>query len=66
MCKVISTSKFLLSKEVVKGLDFLPVTPYAPQYEPEQLYPRSWYADMLALDREISNLIKKINNIVKT
>lgn len=66
VCKVISTSKNLLMKEVVKGLDFLPVTPYAPQYEPEQLYPRSWYADMLVLDREISNLIKKINNIVKT
>lgn len=64
--RVRTTNSLLLSKELIPGLHFLPVTWFAPQYEPEKLYPRSWYADMLVLDREVQLLIAKINNIIKT
>ena len=64
--RVITTSTNCLVKEKIESLDFLPVTWFAPLGEPEVLYPRSWYFDMLALDREVNLLIAKMNNIVKT
>lgn len=64
--RVITTKDQCLKKELMPNLNFLPVTWFAPQDEPEELYPRGWYTDMLPLEREVNMLIKKLNNIVKT
>lgn len=50
----------------IADLDFMPVTYYAPQADPGELYPRGWFVDMIELEREINILISKMNTIVKT
>lgn len=64
--RVLTTNSLCLKKEKLEWLKFLPLTWFAPMGEPETLYPRGWYTDMLPLEREINRLILKINNIIKT
>jgi len=66
MYRILTTAKQLLSKEVFEWINFLPITYFTAMNEPEELYPKGWYVDMLTLDKEINELILKINNIVKT
>jgi len=63
--RVLTTQDKFLGVENL-WLDFLPVTYFSPMNEPEKLYPRWWYVDMIELEREINLLIQKINKIVKT
>lgn len=63
--RVITTQTKGLSHDVFP-LNFMPVTYYTPTHDPEELYPRSWYADLVTMEREINELMIKINNIIKT
>jgi hypothetical protein len=56
---------FLEQKELGK-LNFMPVTYYAPQADPGDLYPRGWFVDMIELEREINLLLAKMSTIIKT
>lgn len=59
-----SETKFLKMEQY--PIWFFPFTYFTPMNEPENLYPRGWYVDMVVLEREINMLIDKINKIVKT
>lgn len=47
-------------------MKFLSVTPFTPMGDPDKLYPRGWFVDMLSLEREINELFAKLANIVRT
>lgn len=47
-------------------MKFLPVTSFSPMGDPDKLYPRGWFVDMLPLEREINELFAKLANIVRT
>lgn len=66
LVRIITTEKELLVKEIFENINFLPFTYFTPMNEPESLYPKGWYVDMLNLDREINLLVDKINKIIKT
>jgi len=63
--RILTTQWLLLEKEEFE-VWFLPFTYYTTMNDPESLYPRGWYVDMLELEREINQLIEKINKIVKS
>ena len=44
----------------------LPVTWFSPLGEPGEKYPRSWFADLLEIEREVNELIQKMSTIIKT
>ncbi len=55
-----------MKKELIAGLDFMPVTAFNPGGDPDKLYPRGWFVDMLALEKEINELMSKLFAISKT
>lgn len=64
--RVITTKDQFLQKELIAGLDFMPVTAFNPGGDPDKLYPRGWFVDMLALEKEINELLAKLFTISKT
>lgn len=64
--RVLSTKNNFLSKELIEGQDFLSVTAFTPGWDPDKLYPRWWFVDMLTLEKEINELITKLFVISKT
>lgn len=64
--RIRTTKKHFLSVEVLAELKFMPVTFYAPQADPGELYPRGWFVDMIELEKEINLLIAKMSTIIKT
>ena len=44
----------------------MPVTYYAPQADPGELYPRGWFVDMIEIEKEINLLIQRMSTIIKT
>lgn len=61
-----TTKRYFLSIEPLAELKFMPVTYYAPQADPGELYPRGWFVDMIELEKEINLLISKMSTIIKT
>ena len=64
--RVRTTKRYFLSAEILAELKFMPVTYYAPQADPGELYPRGWFVDMIELEKEINLLIAKMSTIIKT
>jgi len=64
--KIITTKGLFLEKTLVAGMTLMPVTSFTPMGDPDKLYPRGWYVDMLPLEREINELFAKLANIVRT
>jgi hypothetical protein len=64
---VVKTTKTLfLEKKFIAKMDFIPVTWYSPVGDPNELYPKGWFVDMLPLEREVNELIQKMSMIIKT
>lgn len=63
---IMTTKTITLKKELIDGYDFMPVTYYSPLNSPDDIYPRGWFVDMLALEREINTLLAKMLKISKT
>ena len=66
LVRILTTSGATLEKTEHRELSFIPVSPFVPNGEPEELFPRSWYADMLSLDRKINEVVQKFSKIVDT
>ncbi len=64
--KVITTAWYALEKKEFRQLKFIPISPFTPAAEPDDKYPRSWYSDMLQLDRKINEIVAKFSKIVDT
>jgi hypothetical protein len=44
----------------------MPVTSFTPNNEPDTLYPRGWFVDMVTLERKINDLMAKLSKIIET
>lgn len=64
--RVKTLETIFLSHENLGEFDFLPVTYYAPQAIPGEIYPRGWFSDMIEIEREINLLFQKLSTIIKT
>jgi len=64
--RVLTTKTLFLKRELIPKLTFIPVEHFTPMNEPENLFPRGWYVDMVVMEREINELIQKLNKIIKT
>lgn len=66
MYKIKSTKDKILTKEVFPDMKILPVTPFTPTNSMGDMYPYSWFKDMLELDKQINKMVQKFQNIVNT
>lgn len=64
--RIISTRDKLLFKEKIEWLSFVPKVIFAPLAMPDELLPRSWYADMVNLEIEANRVFQKLVTIVHT
>ncbi len=55
-----------LERTFLADMAYMPATYFAPMGDPGEVYPRSWFADMVELEKEINLLVQKMSMIVKT
>jgi hypothetical protein len=63
--RIITTEKLFLEKKDL-WLDFMPITSFTPNNEPDTLFPRGWFVDMVTLERKINDLMAKLSKIIET
>ena len=63
--RILTTNRLFLEKKKLP-LGFMPVEYYTPNNEPEELYPRWWYVDMLTTAMKINDIIAKMSMIIET
>lgn len=64
--RVVSSRDHLLEKQELPELEFLPLAFYIPMGIPDALLPRSWFGDMLEIDKEINKTVQKLTTIANT
>lgn len=64
--KIVTDRNHFLKKELIAGIRFMPVTAYSPMGDPDELYPRGWFEDMIPLEKKINELVAKLITITET
>lgn len=64
--RVLTTNTLALKIEPLAEMKFMPVTWFAPMPDPSDKYPRGWFVDMCALEKEINVLVNKLATIIRT
>lgn len=64
--RVLTTNTLALKIEPLAEMKFMPVTWFAPMPDPSDKYPRGWFVDMCALEKEINVLVNKLASIIRT
>lgn len=64
--QVISTRGHTLVKKELGKTDMMPVTYFAPIFNPGESYPRSWFSDLVPIEKEINEIMQKLSMIIKT
>ena len=64
--RVITTKNHCLLKKKIEWLTFIPKVVFAPLSMPDELLPRSWFADIINLTIELNKIFAKLMTIVHT